>query len=121
MTSISIEKVKREVGEEAWVALVVVHVAYGVYMHERADRGDDYQHHGGQLVYLEPDVHVEVPERYPGVQDRVDRAATYHVEAWRGEQERAYDRHHNGHRWRTERDWDDHDHDRDHDHDHDHH
>ncbi len=74
------EREQGEVGEEARISLVPVHVAGGIYMDERADRGDDDEHHGGQLVDLEPDMDVEIARYDPGVQDGVDGLPAHDVE-----------------------------------------
>ncbi len=56
-----------QVGEEAPVPAVAVHVADGVDVDEEADRADDQQKHRGQAVDQEADVDLEVARRDPSV------------------------------------------------------
>ncbi len=60
-----------EVGEEAVVALVAVHVADGVVVHHAADDADHQQHDPGERVDLVAPGHVELAGRDPveGVPD----------------------------------------------------
>ena len=41
-------------------------------MNQAADTGDDEQHHGGELVYLEGEVDLERPDREPSPQRNDD-------------------------------------------------
>ena len=54
-----------QVGEEAVVAGVAVHVALGVDEDQQAHAGDHQQHDRRQLVHLEADGHLEAPHREP--------------------------------------------------------
>ncbi len=55
-----------EIGEEAVVAALMGHVADGVNMDQRADAGDDHQHHGGEAVDREIDANVQRAGLNPG-------------------------------------------------------
>ena len=54
-----------QVGKIAGVAGIVVHVAGGVEVDQRADAGDDEQHHGGELVHVRHDGGLEVARHDP--------------------------------------------------------
>ena len=56
-----------QVREEAVVAAFVRHVADGVNVDQKADAGDDHQHHGGQPVDREIDADVQRAGLDPGV------------------------------------------------------
>jgi hypothetical protein len=55
-----------EVGEEALVAGVAVHVAQRVDVDQQAHAGDDEQHHGGELVDQQAEGHRQRPHLDPG-------------------------------------------------------
>ncbi len=54
-----------QVGEEAGVAVVVVHVAGGVEVDEEAHSGHHQQHHRGELVHLRGDRGLERSRDHP--------------------------------------------------------
>jgi hypothetical protein len=64
------EREQVQIGEEAPVARVVVHVPGRVDVDEPADAGDDQDHHRRELVHLEGDVGVEGPRVDPGEEPR---------------------------------------------------
>jgi hypothetical protein len=64
---------QRDVAEETLVAVVLVHVADGVDVHQQRDEGDHHHHHRGQLVDHEADVRRIVAHLEPGVEVLVER------------------------------------------------
>ena len=58
---------QRNVGEEALVAIVLVHVADGVDMHHQGHEGHHHHHHGGQVVDQEADLHRQAVAHQPGI------------------------------------------------------
>ena len=62
-----------EVGEEARVAGVAVHVADGIHVHQEADAAHHEQHDGAQRVDHQPHVHREGAGENPGIQLGLDR------------------------------------------------
>ncbi len=62
-----------EVGEEARAAVVLLHVADGVDVHERGDRRHDDEHHRRQRVDLERPADVEFARRDPALDGDVRR------------------------------------------------
>mmetsp|Transcript_15026 Transcript_15026/g.35416 ORF Transcript_15026/g.35416 Transcript_15026/m.35416 type:complete len:1189 (-) Transcript_15026:477-4043(-) len=66
---------QRDVGEEALVAVVLLHVADGVDVHHQRHEGHDAHHHRGQAVDEETDLHLQAAQRHPFVDGRVEARA----------------------------------------------
>ena len=64
-----------EITEEASAARVVLHIADGVDVDQRADAGDQQHEHHGELVEQQTRLHMEPVDRDPGEQVVVDAAA----------------------------------------------
>ena len=62
---------QREIGEEARLVRVFLHIAPAVEMDERRHRGHHHQHHGGQRVDAQRPVEIQAARLHPG-QDRHD-------------------------------------------------
>ncbi len=64
-----------QIGEEAGVARIAVHVAGGVEMDEEPHPGHDQQHHRGELIHLRRERGLERPRRDPRKQLAHERLA----------------------------------------------
>ena len=69
------EDEQRDPGEEAGVARIPLHVAHGVDGDQRADAGDDEEHHAGEVVDRVGEAHRQVAALEPGPQRGEARAA----------------------------------------------
>ena len=69
---------ERDVGEEAVIAFVILHIADGIDMHHQRDEGDDAHHHRRQAVNQEADFHFDRPDCHPGVEHAVEARAIQH-------------------------------------------
>ena len=70
---------QRDVGEEAVVARITLHVANGVDVHHQGHRGHHHHHHGGQAVDHEADFHLQAADGQPVVQRLVVAGAVQHL------------------------------------------
>ena len=62
---------QRDIGKEALIARVVVHVAYGVDVHHPRHEGHGHHHGCGQLIDQEAKVEIDPGGRQPGIEIRV--------------------------------------------------
>jgi hypothetical protein len=63
---------EREIGEEARLVRILLHIAPAIEMDERRDRGDHHQHHCGQRIDTERPCDLEIARPDP-VEHRRDR------------------------------------------------
>jgi hypothetical protein len=64
---------QREIGEEARLIRVLVHIAPAIEVDERGDGGDHHQHHGGQRIDAQRPVEAQAARLHP-VQHRARHA-----------------------------------------------
>ena len=64
-----------DVGEEAVVALILMHVTDGVDVHHERDKGDYAHHHGGQAIHQKTNLHLERANSHPLVNRLVKTCA----------------------------------------------
>ena len=64
---------EREVGEEAVIPAIALHVADRIDVHQQADRCHDQQHDRSQLIGVQVDRHIERPGWNPGKEFLLDR------------------------------------------------
>ncbi len=73
---------ERQIGEEAWLIRVFVHIAPAIQMDERGHRVDDHEHDRGQRVHAQGPVEGQVARLHPR-HDRNDgrfRSSVYEAE-----------------------------------------
>ena len=74
------EREQRDVGEEAVVAFVVLHVADRVDVHHQRDEGDHAHHHRRQRIDLEAHFHLQGADRHPVIDRAIECRAIHHCQ-----------------------------------------
>ena len=72
---------QRNIGEEAVVAFVFLHVANCVEMDHQGHKGHHAHHHGGEAIHQKADLHLQRADRHPGVERFVEAGTVHHHRA----------------------------------------